>query len=541
MCGIAFFWAKEGTLEREEIRRLFEGAAKRGGDGFGYSILSPTKKQTTLDEKVMDSKVWDTHISDIERNLKVGDMLFIAFRATPETELESSPQMLQPLIHLDPPFVLIHNGGVTETEINNLKGITLPFSWETKIDSEAILANYMNYNGNMKDCMEDLSGSFSFVLLDVEKGKLFSVSSFLPLAHMYIKGVGYYLHSSLETLEQIQFERTGFTKGEKAVWHHWYAHYLEGYQIIETDIESGLQKSCNYRPKFLHTRCPDKSKGKKGVFIAASGGIDSGVTTLALKHFLPSEEYNVKMIHFDYGQRSAKAERWAVINIAETLDVALEIVDISLLYSKFIRDLGMLMNENAMIESGGDKLKSTIAWVAGRNALFASLLLAKAESRLLYRADTEIYLAGGWAQLSEETGGYPDNSFKFVESLKELKKYGYIAGADIHFINVLQNLTKTETWKLGHYLKFPFQFSCSCDNPKVNPDDTITLCLGCGSTKLSCIAADRADVHDPRRFDFNGGKDGRGAYWRPRFADPTKVSDIHDIINRLVLPKEVVR
>jgi len=713
MCGIGFYWARERTIDRDAIRKLFEGAAKRGGDGFGYCLVRAKGgdrmvSELVLLEKVADPKFWDTHVLDIESNMRAGDLLFLSFRATPETELQTTPEMLQPIISPETGCVLIHNGSVTETDNKGLRKHEEigTFKWNTQIDSEAIIAQYINYGRDMKKCMEDLSGAFAFVLLDWKSRKLYAVNSFLPLAHMYIKGYGYFLHSSNDALGEVLQDIVGTSKDGMNVWEYWYHHYLDGYTIIETDLDSGFQKKSTYRPKFLSPTIfsrKEKQKEPKSIYIAASGGIDSGVTALALKHFLPEKNWNIAMVHFKYGQRSQESEEWAVRKLSETLGIQLQILDISSIYTDFIKDCGMLMNRSNAIQSGGDKLKSTIAWVSARNAIFASLLLAKAESRLLYRKDREVYIAGGWAQLSEEcltlhknnkvntvergnippqdvhvgdwlwacdietkrpvrtqvkevrertvthvvrikyktrgygfvecsrshpfyvsgkgwvkavdikpgdeiwrkvgwdrllinwdelkdkeqmrskiekfagisihngikvleveviereekvvnyhcephnnffvnsllvhnTGGYPDNSFKFIEALTELKKYGCITGADIHFLNVLQNLTKTETWKLGAYLKFPFQYSVSCDNPTMDDDGVPTLCLECGSTKLSCIAADRADVYDPRRFNTRLDVNRRGVCFRTRFSEPAKVADVQAIINRLNLP-----
>ena len=55
----------------------------------------------------------------------------------------------------------------------------------------------------------------------------------------------------------------------------------------------------------------------------------------------------------------------------------------------------------------------------------------------------KVYIASGWAQLSEECGGYADNSFKFIGALDELKKYGYITGHKMEFLPVMQRLLKT--------------------------------------------------------------------------------------------------
>jgi hypothetical protein len=81
----------------------------------------------------------------------------------------------------------------------------------------------------------------------------------------------------------------------------------------------------------------------------------------------------------------------------------------------------------------------------------------------------------------------------------------------------------------------------NCDNPiiqsltfgwdtkdanKLIEENKPILCLECGSTKLSCIAADRAGVEDERVFNKMP---------RPKYSEPVVLPHIDEIINRLVL------
>jgi len=190
----------------------------------------------------------------------------------------------------------------------------------------------------------------------------------------------------------------------------------------------------------------------------------------------------------------------------------------------------MLISDDVPIESGGDLLKSTIAWVSGRNLIFASIVLALAETSIFNWNYGTIDIAAGWAQLSEETGGYPDNSFYFVETLNRMKDFGCITGHRINFLPVLQRITKTECWVLGGALNFPFELSVSCDNPKMKYSEKANgivphLCQQCGSTKLSIIAADRANVKDKRIFTKK----------RKKLSERATLPECQTIIDRLIL------
>jgi 7-cyano-7-deazaguanine synthase len=321
---------------------------------------------------------------------------------------------------------------------------------------------------------------------------------------------------------------TGATRDGMNVWESWYHHYLPGYTIIETDLDSGFQNQTKYTPRFLHPNWDslEKPQYPSKTYVVASGGIDSGLTAYLLKLV----GHDVCMIHFNYGQKSGDSEAWAIRKLSDKFNIPYLDFDLNDLYYK-LADPSMLLDKNIPITSGGDDLKSTIAWTAGRNVIFAAIVMAHAETSILNWNFGRVNIAAGWAQLSEETGGYPDNSFYFTEALKTLKDFGYITGNRINFLPVLQRITKTECWALGHALEFPFELTVSCDNPQMRGQAFKTtgfiphLCPDCGSTKLSIIAADRACVQDTRLFTKE----------RPKLSEPSCVASHRDIIDRLIL------
>jgi hypothetical protein len=102
-----------------------------------------------------------------------------------------------------------------------------------------------------------------------------------------------------------------------------------------------------------------------------------------------------------------------------------------------------------------------------------------------------------------EAGIYPDNSEKFVKAMREVLRYGLLLWDRVEYVSLFENLTKAEEWCLGYRLGFPFEWTCSCDEPKVE-DDRIVLCEECGSTMLSRWAAKIAGVPDSRLFYRKG-------------------------------------
>jgi 7-cyano-7-deazaguanine synthase in queuosine biosynthesis/predicted glutamine amidotransferase len=547
MCGIALYWGRESEIPASTYMTMIEWAEKRGQDGMGIAVFdTKTKgweqhKQTTPASKERGD-LWDFIASKTGYN----KITFISCRATPETEKQTKfVDMLQPIINHEEEIILIHNGSVTDSTLNTLKNHQDDYKFQTEIDSEGIIAAYCFADRNMQTAMEFVSGAFAFCLLDYRKMMLYVVSSFNPLAHMYIRGHGYFVHSDKDCLSSILEYATGVSKDGMNVWESWYHHYIDGYTILETDLQSGFQFKQKFKPRFLHPKWKSftpipKKEPKEAVLVAASGGIDSGLTA----HLLKCAGYtDVEMVHFDYAHRSGYAEAWAVSELQEKLDISLDVIDISKLYTDHIFDRGsMLMNIKAPITSGGENLKSTIAWVAGRNAIFSAILMAIAEGLVLSGSHDKVYISAGWAQLSEETGGYPDNSFHFAQAINSLKDYGYITGSHhIEFLPVLSRITKTETWVLGDAFKFPFQSTVSCDNPLMHKDPNITdekpaLCTDCGSTKLSRIAAQRANVYDPRLFYKE--RDGKRTYYKTNFIPGPNRIDPKPLIDRLNLPEE---
>lgn len=530
ICGIVTYWAKEAVLDKKSIEILLEGASKRGRDGLGITIWdTETKsiyKQTWLEPF---DKIKDSVVNRIFSLMCTGNILSVSCRATPETEPMTTTDMIQPIVNINEKFILTHNGGVTDslrTELGEYKYLT-------KIDSEMIIACYEKNHFNMKNCMEQLTGSFAFTLIDVKKDKLYAITSFNPLAHMYIRGYGYFLHSDNDCLADVLKNITGQSQDGVRVWESWYHHYLEPYTIIETDLENGFQFKQKFVPRFLHpVQDNEKTPNKTEALVVCSGGIDSGLTA----YILSKLGYAVTMLHFNYGAISSEAELWAVKKQAEHFGCKLKIIDIQSIYTE-LDDNSMLIKKEIGILSGGDMLKSTIAWVSQRNTVFASITLALAESMILKNQCNQVIISAGWNQLSEETNGFPDNSFYFNRVLNELKDVGGITGSKIKFVPLLQNITKTEAWLLGKYLDFPFHLTVSCDSPKM-VNDVPVLCIECGSTKLSILASDRADVPDKRYFNKT-----RPLLSKPVYTE-THPIPIRNIVDRLILNndyKEVLK
>lgn len=246
MCGIVAVGFKESIPDLKVLDMLFENSENRGTDGFGvwigrkdnFKIYKSVNKYTLVRKEVMQF---------VKENLKIGNLLLAISRAAPETESTTSLINMQPIINED--CVLIHNGSVTPRCCKELadKG----FKFGTTIDSEAIIGAYIFHNKNIKDSCEYLSGGFAFILYDTILDRLYIVNDHLPIAHGYIRGVGYFLSSDNDAIGQAIKMITGATRDGMCLWEDFYHHYLPGHFIRSLDMTSGFVREIKYSPRYI--------------------------------------------------------------------------------------------------------------------------------------------------------------------------------------------------------------------------------------------------------------------------------------------------
>ena len=520
MCGIFAVWNREAVFPKKVFEILFEEAEKRGFDGFGFSI------NTNYIRKFPNHRFSEKRevLNELYSQVKIRDVVLGICRAQPETECDSSQQNMQPILKED--TVLVHNGSVSEHIVKKYS----QSGYLTQIDSEAIINCYLYHQRNMKETMENLVGGFAFILYDQLKNRLYCVNDFKPLAISYFRGYGFIIHSSIEALEEvvsylIDTRRTGLN-----VWEDYYFHWQDGYTIREIDLDSGMQRIYSFTPNFYHPVWNNKiDNGKELCLVICSGGIDSSLTAYILK----LAGYDVKLVHFIYGQKSQEAEELAVRKLSEWMNIDVYYIDLGQFYQQ-LNDPSMLLKSEIPVETGKeDLIKTTAAWVAARNLLFLTKTVAIAEAEILRENWKKVWIAAGFSNLSEE-GHYPDNSEYFIKSFFETIKYGCITANRISFLPLLKNIMKYEEWILGNALGFRFDLTCSCDEARVINNE-IYLCGKCGSDYLSQSAARMAGVRDPRKFyssreNLNGFIQFRGK--------EVKKTDPKDIIRRLILPED---
>jgi len=247
MCGIVAFYARESVPDIRILDMLFENSENRGTDGFGIWIgrkdICPGRFKSV--QKYTECR--DQVLQFVHKNLRVGYLLLAISRAAPETESKTTLKNMQPIENSG--CVLIHNGSVTVRCCKELadKG----FKFNTDIDSEAIIGSYLLHNKNMKDAMEYIAGGVAAVMYDSKLDRLYIINDFKPIAHCYIRGVGYFVSSDNDALGEAIRMITGVARDGMNMWEDWYHHYLIGNYIRSFDLDSCFMREQKYSPRYI--------------------------------------------------------------------------------------------------------------------------------------------------------------------------------------------------------------------------------------------------------------------------------------------------
>lgn len=155
----------------------------------------------------------------------------------------------------------------------------------------------------------------------------------------------------------------------------------------------------------------------KQAIILCSGGLDSSTTAfLVAKRALHDK---IKIVFFNYGQRSLLQERKTSASIAKQINA--DFMELSLPTLKRIAEGPMTMNKKVKKSTSmKDTSKESDAWyVPCRNMIFISHALALAEKDFVdKKIVTDIFV--GFKSEGKEP--YPDTTIEFVGSMNNLSK-----------------------------------------------------------------------------------------------------------------------
>ena len=191
---------------------------------------------------------------------------------------------------------------------------------------------------------------------------------------------------------------------------------------------------------------------KKIAITVLSGGLDSTVATATFK-----DDYQIRALTFDYGQRSAEMEIKSAHAVCEELGAEHTVIKLP-----WLSELGRsaLTSNNDVPEPGikeldnmGSSIETALkVWVPGRNIVFTAIANSFGESM-----GAEIIIVG-WDL--EEAATFPDNSKEFLNAFNNVLEVGSFDKIKIRA--PLIDMNKMDIVKLGNDIGAPMNLSYSC-------------------------------------------------------------------------------
>ncbi|MDF2958062.1 MAG: 7-cyano-7-deazaguanine synthase [Candidatus Alkanophagales archaeon MCA70_species_1] len=242
-------------------------------------------------------------------------------------------------------------------------------------------------------------------------------------------------------------------------------------------------------------------KMKRAVCVC-SGGIDSTVAATIAK-----QEYEIYLLHVNYGQKAWRRERDAVLKVSKFLGAK----DVKFVSLSFLKELGSsaltdmaievpqrldLLNDAASATTPtASKNATQIAkeetpptWVPCRNLILLSLASAYAEVLRAHAIFTGFN--------AEEAASYPDNSEDFVERFNATLEFAVASFSKPPVvITPLVKLLKPQIVKLGMEVGAPLELTWSC---YLGGERHCGVCESCVRRKNAFKAA---GVEDPTDYE----------------------------------------
>lgn len=192
----------------------------------------------------------------------------------------------------------------------------------------------------------------------------------------------------------------------------------------------------------------DLNSTKKLAVVLASGGMDSCVTTA-----IASKDYNLAMLHLNYGQRTESRELKAFHDLSDFFSAKYKLV----LDTDFFRRVGGSSLTDSRIEVSKADLRAKeipTSYVPFRNANILSMAVSWAE----VLGAKKIFIGA----VEEDSSGYPDCRKIFYEKFNELIAFGTKPESNIMIETPLISMKKVEIIKKGIELGAPFHLTWSC-------------------------------------------------------------------------------
>jgi len=217
---------------------------------------------------------------------------------------------------------------------------------------------------------------------------------------------------------------------------------------------------------------------KELAIVLVSGGLDSAICLAEAV-----QDYDVAMLHINYGQRTEARELKAFHDLAAHYGVSRTLVaDIT-----YLKEIGgsSLVDENMAVETGLPLADAGVpsTYVPFRNAHILCVGISWAEvigAKALFIGAVE-----------EDGSGYPDCRAEFYEKFAAAAMAGTCEDTEISIITPLINLNKAAIVKRGLELSAPLHLTWSCYT------ESEAACGKCESCQLRLRGFASAGLADP--------------------------------------------
>ena len=213
--------------------------------------------------------------------------------------------------------------------------------------------------------------------------------------------------------------------------------------------------------------------------VLLSGGMDSCVTAA-----IAARDYDLALLHANYGQRTERRELQAFHDIADHYRVPADrrlVID-----QRHLAHIGGSALTEAGIAVPTADLESTdipVTYVPFRNANLLAAAASWAEV-----LDARAIFAGA---VEADSSGYPDCRREFFDAFETTIKVGTRPETDIRILTPVIGMRKSEIVQKGIDLNAPLHLTWSCYAREDTP------CRTCDSCALRARAFEEAGVPDP--------------------------------------------
>ncbi len=211
--------------------------------------------------------------------------------------------------------------------------------------------------------------------------------------------------------------------------------------------------------------------------VLASGGMDSCVTTA-----VAASQYDLAMLHLNYGQRTEKRELRAFHDLADHYRAVQRLV-VSMEHLAMVG--GSSLTDAAIPVSRADLQAKGIpsSYVPFRNANFLSVAVSWAEvlgARAIFVGAVE-----------EDSSGYPDCRRSFYDAFEAVIREGTKPSTVLSIVTPVISLSKADIVRKAVALSAPIALTWSC---YVSEE---TACGVCDSCALRLRGFQQAGIEDP--------------------------------------------